>query len=176
MGCVLQFFLLVTTFSICEVFVLLYVAQRTGLLFTIFFCAITGIVGGYFVRLQGLITIDRIKNSINSGKIPADEAIEALMLFTVGILLCVPGFITDTLGFLIIIPPIRRVVASLVVAKIKQISSSGNIKVYSASATGFAPSSSNPFTEKRDSTDEIENATIIETTEIEEPNEQKDKI
>lgn len=176
MGCILQFFLLVTLFSVSEVFVLLYVAQRTGFLFTIFCCAITGILGGYFVRQQGLITINRIQSSINSGKIPADEAIEALMLFTVGILLCAPGFITDTLGFLIIIPPIRRVVASLVVAKIKQISSSGDINIYSSTTADFAPGSSDSFASKRDSTDEIENATIIETTEIEEPNEQKDKI
>ena len=163
MGCVFYFFLTVTFFSVSEVSLLLYVAQNTGIIFTMACCVLTGILGGYFVRQQGLATLSRIKQTIEQGALPADEAIEALLLLIVGVLLCVPGFITDFLGFMIIIPPIRAVVAKAIMEKLKAQISAGTIKVQSG--FNFGPGQ-NPGktatkpTPERD--DDIENATIIE--------------
>ncbi len=128
MGCVFQFFLTVIFFSVSEVTILLWVAQNTGLIFTMACCVITGVLGGYFVKQQGLQTLDKIRQSLESGVVPADEAIEALMLLIVGVLLCVPGFITDFLGFMIIIPFIRKPIASMLVNHFKSMVLSGNVK------------------------------------------------
>ena len=130
MGCVFQFFLIVLFFSISEVSLLLWVATEFNILFTIACCALTGLLGGYFVRQQGLITMDRIRTSLAKGEIPADEAVGGLMLLIVGILLCVPGFITDTLGFLIIIPFVRRFVANAIVKHFTAMIKSGNTQFY----------------------------------------------
>lgn len=157
MGCVLQFFLLVTFFSVSEVTLLLWVATRTGLLFTMGCCVFTGLLGGYLVREEGLQTLGKIQQAINAGQIPADEAVEGLMLLVVGVLLCVPGFITDTLGFLIIIPFIRKSVAKLVVERIKAMILAGDIKVH---VPGFAGENTVNSHEKAE--ERIENAEIVE--------------
>lgn len=159
MGCVFRFFLLVTFFSVSEVAILLWVANHTGLLFTIACCVFTGVLGGYLVREQGLQTLSRIQSTMNEGQIPADEAVEALMLFVVGILLCVPGFITDTLGFLIIIPSIRKFAASIVTTQIKSMLANGQIHVFNQNSRN--PNENFNFTTKKADTSDIENAEIV---------------
>ncbi len=160
MGCVFRFFLLVTFFSVSEVAILLWVTAHTGLLFTIACCVFTGVLGGYLVREQGLQTFSRIQATMKDGQIPADEAVEALMLFVVGILLCVPGFITDTLGFLIIIPSVRKLVASMVTHQIKNMIASGHIHVFNSDGRQTHENYRN--TAKKADTNEIENAEIID--------------
>ncbi len=157
MGCVVRFFFLVTFFSVSEVAILLWVAQHTSLLFTIACCVFTGILGGYLVRKQGLQTLVRIQNSINSGKIPADEGIEALLLLIVGVLLCVPGFITDTLGFLIVVPAIRSFIARLMVKELQKAVASGQIHTFH---TNRSCNDCNVRSETGDAA--VENAEIIE--------------
>ncbi|MEW6712686.1 MAG: FxsA family protein, partial [Candidatus Riflebacteria bacterium] len=129
MGCVFYFFLIVAFFSISEVSLLLYVAQHTGLVFTMACCVFTGLLGGYLVRQQGIATLAKIRRALEMGELPADEAIEAVILFTVGILLCVPGFITDTMGFLMVVPAIRKMVARSLIDQFKQQIANGNVKI-----------------------------------------------
>lgn len=165
MGCVLYFFFIVTFFSISEVSLLLFVAQNTSLIFTMGFCAFTGIVGGFFVRQQGLITLSKIKHTLEKGALPADEAIEALLLLIVGVLLCVPGFITDFMGFMIIIPFIRKMVARYLINSFKSGLDSGRFKVYTSEPS--SADSSPQFSPDREKTSEedIENATIVQVIE-----------
>ncbi|OGK07747.1 MAG: hypothetical protein A2W80_06135 [Candidatus Riflebacteria bacterium GWC2_50_8] len=151
-----------TFFSVSEVYLLLLVAQHTSLLFTMACCVFTGIAGGYLVRQQGLATLARIKQTLESGVLPADEAIEAMLLLIVGVLLCVPGFITDTLGFLIIIPGIRSMVAKHLVKRFKAEIDSGRFKVYTAGTTPENNKKSDSSEQRRPAENEIENATIIE--------------
>ncbi|KAF1081675.1 MAG: hypothetical protein GQF41_2015 [Candidatus Rifleibacterium amylolyticum] len=164
MGCIFQFFLLVTFFSVSEVYLLLLVAQHTSLLFTMACCVFTGIVGGYFVRQQGMQTLVRIRQTLEGGALPADEAVEGLLLLIVGVLLCVPGFITDTLGFLIIVPAIRNFVAKRLVKRFKTGIDTGQFKVYtSGSSTRPDPAGPRQYDEPaRPSEAEIENATIVD--------------
>ncbi|NLF96282.1 MAG: FxsA family protein [Candidatus Riflebacteria bacterium] len=164
MGCIFQFFLLVTFFSVSEVYLLLLVAQHTGLLFTMACCVFTGIVGGYFVRQQGMQTLVRIRQTLEGGALPADEAVEGLLLLIVGVLLCVPGFITDTLGFLIIVPAIRNFVARRLVKRFKAGIDTGQFKVYtSGSSVRQDPGDHRQYDEPaRPAESEIENATIVD--------------
>ncbi len=164
MGCVFQFFLIVTFFSVSEVSLLLYVAQNTGILFTMACCVFTGILGGYFVRQQGLATFARFRQTLDQGALPADEAIEGLLLLIVGVLLCVPGFITDFMGFLIIIPAIRKLVARILVKRLQANISAGTIRFGSTfSGSQQYQTFSQPTQPSADSPeDPIENATIVE--------------
>ncbi|PKL46534.1 MAG: hypothetical protein CVV42_16015 [Candidatus Riflebacteria bacterium HGW-Riflebacteria-2] len=164
MGCIFQFFLLVTFFSVSEVYLLLLVAQHTGLLFTMACCVVTGIVGGYFVRQQGIQTLVRIRQTLEGGALPADEAVEGLLLLIVGVLLCVPGFITDTLGFLIIVPAIRNFVAKRLVKRFKSGIDTGQFRVYTSGSSAQQDSHEHRQPEEpiRPSEAEIENATIVD--------------
>lgn len=164
MGFILRFILIVTFFSVSEVYLLLVVAQHTNLLFTMACCVFTGLVGGYFVKQQGLITLARIRQTLESGVLPADETIEALLLLIVGVLLCVPGFITDFIGFLIIIPAIRNMVAKHMVKRFKAEIGSGRFRVYTANPSPESSDRNYSTEQRRPADDEIENATIVEKT------------
>lgn len=108
---ILTFFLLVVFFSSAELFLLLKVAANFGFFPAFSLCVLTGIIGGALVRSQGLTTLLEIRKSIEKGKIPAEEIVGGLMLVIIGALLMVPGFITDILGFLMLIAPLRRIVS-----------------------------------------------------------------
>ncbi|GAB4271967.1 MAG: hypothetical protein Kow0029_10160 [Candidatus Rifleibacteriota bacterium] len=146
---------------------MLYVARQTSLIFTMACCVFTGIVGGFFVRQQGLITLSRIRETLENGAIPADEAIEALLLLIVGVLLCVPGFITDFMGFLIIIPGIRRIVASQLIKSFKKSLASGQFRVYTTCSKNHSEQKADSASDFiiRNEKNEIENATIVEVVE-----------
>ena len=167
MGCIIYFFLIVTFFSVSELTLLLYVAQRTGIIFTMACCVVTGILGGYFVKQQGLYTLAKIRQTLDQGEIPAEKAIEALLLLIVGVLLCVPGFITDFLGFLIIIPFFRAIAAKILIKNFKESIKNGQVKFYTnagAAPTEQQPEQTNEDNESRSAND-IENATIVDVIE-----------
>ncbi|MGM0598562.1 MAG: FxsA family protein [Candidatus Rifleibacteriota bacterium] len=167
MGCIIYFFLIVTFFSVSEVTLLLFVAQRTGIIFTMACCVVTGILGGYFVKQQGLYTLAKIRQTLDQGEIPAEKAIEALLLLIVGVLLCVPGFITDFLGFLIIIPFFRSIAAKILIKNFKESIKNGQFKFYSTTSTASndQPREKNDENTDTPSANEIENATIIDVIE-----------
>jgi len=157
---VFLFFLTVLFFSISEVAILLWVSIHTGLLFTILACALTGIVGGTLVHRQGILTLRNINDSLSQGKLPADELIGGLLLLIVGVLLCVPGFITDTLGFLIVIPGIRHLVASGIRKKLTSHIKSGKGPAFSFSFGGM--NTNHQTMRESSSEDGIEDAQIVE--------------
>ena len=77
----------------------------------------TAIIGVYLVRLQGLSTILNINNDIQSGKAPIENIIGGLIIAISGLLLLVPGFVTDLLGFIGLIPHIRKLISQFMIKK-----------------------------------------------------------
>lgn len=159
MGFVFKFFLLVCFLSVAEVFFLLIVAGNTNILFTVFLCIITGILGGSLVRSRGIDTLRSINKALAAGQSPAIEVVEALMLLIVGVLLCVPGFLTDVFGFLMIIGGIRRAIAANILRKFKEQSFGSNFYYYT-SKSGFDNTSVDGNSVLKEQ--EIQDATIVE--------------
>ncbi|MEA3303931.1 MAG: FxsA family protein, partial [Pseudomonadota bacterium] len=91
-----------------ELYVLIEVGSEIGALSTIWLVILTALVGGWMVRQQGLAVMFRVREQLERGEPPAIEMMEGVLLLLIGILLLLPGFITDTLGFLLLIPPLRR--------------------------------------------------------------------
>ncbi|MEN8214232.1 MAG: FxsA family protein [Pseudomonadota bacterium] len=91
-----------------ELYVLIEVGSEIGALTTIWLVILTALIGGWMVRHQGLNVMFRVRDQLEKGEPPAIEMMEGLLLLIIGILLLLPGFITDTLGFLLLIPPLRR--------------------------------------------------------------------
>ncbi len=108
MNFVAFFFFTVLFLSVSELFLLVHVSALIGFAATLGLCILTGILGGSLVRYQGLQTLKRMQGELASGKLPADEILEGIVLIVVGALLLVPGFLTDIFGFLMLIPPLRR--------------------------------------------------------------------
>lgn len=101
-------FLLFLLVPIAEIYVLIEVGEVIGAGWTILFVIATAFLGAWLVKLQGLVTLKRAQDSIRRGETPALEMLEGMTLFISGFLLLIPGFVTDTVGFLLLIPTLRR--------------------------------------------------------------------
>ncbi len=84
---------------------------------TVFLVVATAVTGAWLIRLQGLATWQRVQNSMQQGELPAIEMLEGLILLVSGALLLTPGFFTDIIGFICLVPAFRRRIALYLVKK-----------------------------------------------------------
>jgi UPF0716 protein FxsA len=91
-----------------EVYVLIQVGSQIGAGWTIFLVVLTAVIGVNLLRHQGLSTLMRATQLMQQGQIPAMEMFEGIFLAVGGALLITPGFFTDTLGFICLLPYTRR--------------------------------------------------------------------
>ncbi len=91
-----------------EIWLLIKVGGLIGAPMTIFFVVLTAVIGAALVRAQGISMISRIRGQLQQGELPAVAMFEGLFLLIAGALLLTPGFFTDTIGFLCLLPPLRR--------------------------------------------------------------------
>jgi UPF0716 protein FxsA len=95
---------------VIEIYLLIKVGSAIGALPTILLVVVTAIVGTMLLKQQGLATLNRYQQNLMQGKIPAQELVEGLALVFGGALLLTPGFFTDIIGFLCLIPLTRQTI------------------------------------------------------------------
>lgn len=98
-----------------ELYLLLEVGSFLGVFPTIIVIISTGVLGVWLFRQQGFATLKRFQDSVNRGEVPAYEMIEGPILLIGGALLIAPGFFTDILGIICLIPPLRKKIAQYVI-------------------------------------------------------------
>ncbi len=101
------FFLLFIVLPVTELMVLIKVGSSIGIMPTVGLILLTAVIGATLLRKQGLQTLLRANQRLQSGEIPADEMFQGFMLALGGAFLLTPGFVTDTLGFALLIPSVR---------------------------------------------------------------------
>ncbi|HTN33066.1 MAG TPA: FxsA family protein [Marinobacter sp.] len=111
------FLFLFIILPIAEMAVLIKVGGIIGVFNTVGLILLTAIVGVWLLRKQGLATLLKANQRLNSGELPAKEVAEGLILAVGGALLLAPGFITDAIGFLCLIPGIRHLLAAQVLKR-----------------------------------------------------------
>ena len=104
----LKLFLAFTLIPVLEIYILIKVGTYLGAFETVMIVIVTGFLGAYLARIQGLQTMIRVKESLNRGELPAEELLDALLIFFAGVVLLTPGFVTDTAGLLVLYPQTRR--------------------------------------------------------------------
>ena len=119
--------LLFTTVPIVELALLIKVGQYIGVGYTLGIVIITGVVGAYLAKLQGFLTLRRIQEDINQGRMPTDRLFDGVLILCSGILLLTPGFITDIIGFMGLIPFTRNLFKRWLKQKIKDMISHGRV-------------------------------------------------
>ena len=92
-----------------ELFVFAAVGEHIGLFTTLLLALLTAIIGGSIVKYQGLQTLIALRNSMDKGKMPLNELFDGFCLVAAGALLITPGFITDTVGFALLVPAFRSI-------------------------------------------------------------------
>lgn len=102
--------ILLVFLPLVELYVLIEVGSRIGGAATILLCLATAAIGGWLVRFQGLHTLFDARRHMMAGQIPAEPMAHGLMLTLAGVLLLTPGFVTDAIGFLLLIPALRQAI------------------------------------------------------------------
>ncbi len=102
------FFLIALALSFVELVLLVKVAGAFGPLTAVGLCLLTAVIGGTIARRQGRLTLQRVNAEAMAGRVPATEILEGVILVVAGVMLLVPGFVTDALGFLLLAPGARR--------------------------------------------------------------------
>lgn len=96
--------ILIPTF---EIGVFLLAGNTIGFWPTISLIILTGILGAYLAKKQGMEAIRRAQLDMNYGQVPGEAILDGICILIGGIFLLTPGFISDTIGFLLLIPKTR---------------------------------------------------------------------
>ena len=146
-------FALFIAIPIVEMVVLIQVGQQIGALWTIVLVLLTAFIGINLLRYQGLATLSRATWRMQSGQIPAKEMLEGILLAVGGALLLTPGFVTDSIGFLLLVPFTRQFFAARLMGRFKSFASAN------VSGGGFDPSG---FSQRGGNADYNTNQSIID--------------
>jgi len=95
---------------IIEVYLLIEVGGKIGAGWTILLVVLTAVIGVNLLRQQGVSTLMRANQAISQGKVPAMEMMEGIFLAVGGALLITPGFFTDAIGFICLLPFTRHII------------------------------------------------------------------
>ena len=102
--------LAVILIPIIEIYLFIKIGSQIGAFTTIFLVFFTAVVGVYYARYEGINTLRSGMTQIIKNQIPAHELISGAAIAFAAILLIIPGFATDLIGFLLIIPITRRLI------------------------------------------------------------------
>lgn len=102
---------LLLSVPLAEIYLLVSVGRVIGAGWTVVLVVFTAVLGAWLLRLQGLQTLAKVRVATQQGQLPAVELIEGLILLICGALLLTPGFFTDAIGFIALVPAIRRAIA-----------------------------------------------------------------
>jgi UPF0716 protein FxsA len=102
---------------ILELYVLIQIGQAIGILPTIALLILDSVLGAALMRSQGRAAWMRFNRALAEGRIPAREVIDGVLVIFGGALLLTPGFLSDILGLILLLPPTRAVVRRLLVAR-----------------------------------------------------------
>ena len=103
------FFLLFIGLPALEIFLLIKIGGQVGALNTVALIFLTAIIGIYFAKLQGIQTLKSGMVNLYQNKMPVYEMISGASIALAALLLIIPGFFTDTIGFLLLIPFTRKI-------------------------------------------------------------------
>ena len=112
-----SFFLIFIGIPAVEIFLMIKIGGFIGALNTVFLIFFTAIIGIYFAKMQGLKTMKSGVINLYQNKLPIYEIITGASIAIAAFLLIIPGFFTDVVGFLLIIPITRKIIINLIFKK-----------------------------------------------------------
>jgi len=109
-----SFFLLFIGIPVLEIFLMIKIGGKVGALNTIALIFFTAIIGVYFAKLQGIQTLKSGMINLYQNKLPIYELLSGASIAVAALLLIVPGFFTDVIGFILLIPFTRKIMLKIV--------------------------------------------------------------
>lgn len=126
---------------IVEIALFIKVGGVLGAGMTIFLVVLTALIGASLVRSQGIKTLLTVQQRLEQGEMPAQQILEGVMLAITGVLLLTPGFMTDALGMVILLPAPRAMLAKQLMARVQVNTMGGGFHMGGAQSGAFDHSS-----------------------------------
>lgn len=115
-----MFFLWLLFMPVVEIAVFIQIGSRIGVGMTLFLVLVSAVFGVRLVRAQGFAAAARVQTMIAQGESPALGMLEGLALLVAGVLLLIPGFVTDLAAFALLIPSLRRRIIRLCLRQVRR--------------------------------------------------------
>lgn len=112
-----------------DIGILLFSGKAIGVLPTLTLIILTGVLGAYLAKKQGLETIRKAQEQLRHGQLPGDAVLDGICILVGGTLLLTPGFITDILGFLMLVPFTRKLFKWMMLVAFRKRIERKNIKI-----------------------------------------------
>ena len=104
---------------VAEIYVIVQVAGGIGIPETILLLIGISFVGAWLARVAGLTVLNRLQRTVRAGKVPSAELVDGALVLFAGALMITPGFLSDVLAILLLLPPSRAVVRQVVLRRIR---------------------------------------------------------
>lgn len=125
----LKLFLCFTLIPVIELYLLIQIGSVIGGINTILLVILTGFAGAWLARMEGMNTMLKLRANLQQGLMPAEEMIDAVIIFGAGVVLLTPGLITDGFGLLLLWPPSRNRFKRMLRKKFDQMKAQGEINI-----------------------------------------------
>jgi UPF0716 protein FxsA len=112
-----------------EMYLLIRIGTEIGAAATICLVLGTALAGASLTRLEGWRTLHRIQAALAEGMVPAEEMIDGVLIFAAGLVLITPGFLTDALGFALLVPSTRRAIKRWLRRRLDDMVGRGDLRV-----------------------------------------------
>jgi UPF0716 protein FxsA len=112
-------FIAILCLPLIEIAMLVMVGSKIGVLATLGLVIFTGFLGSALLRLQGVSALSKLRREMAAGRAPDKQLADAAMIVFAGILLIIPGFISDVAGIILFIPLVRRWIIKLLAGRVK---------------------------------------------------------
>ena len=105
---------------IVELAVIIQVGQALGVLQTLLLMVVVSVVGAWLVKHEGIGVWRRAQRQLEMGAVPGRELVDGTLIMFAGVLLLTPGFVSDCIGILPLLPPVRAGLRGLVIRRLRR--------------------------------------------------------
>lgn len=122
------FILALLALPLIEIGVLIMVGSSIGVFATIGLVILTGVLGTILLRIQGFSVLTRIRHDMDRGEAPDKSLADAAMIAVAGLFLILPGFVSDVIGLLLFLPPVRAFIRSMIGKRVTIVRAAGRAR------------------------------------------------
>ena len=141
-----RLFALFVIVPVLDLIVLVWAGERMGFWPTVALILLTAAVGSWLAKREGLSAWQKVQRKLATGGLPGPELVDGLVILVAGALLLTPGFLTDLVGLLGLIPVTRAMLRKAITSRFKKGIESGSIRVVGGGAPlGRPPFGASPF-------------------------------
>lgn len=113
----MRFLALIVLLPLIEVAAFAQVGGKLGAMGAVFLTLCTAFIGVFLIKTQGFRTLTHAREQLAQGEVPAQTMVSGVLVFVCGALLLIPGFVTDALGLIGLLPFVRQAIAQAIIAK-----------------------------------------------------------